>query len=73
MKYPSKLYSIQESVVGKMTLLMEMIPNDGIGVEDFFYKTQRYMALEDFMDAMTCLYMIGSIDITRGNVVFKIC
>lgn len=73
MKYPSKLYSIQESVVGKMTTLMEMIPEEGIGVEDFFYKTQRWMEIEDFMDAMICLYMINSIELTRENVIYKIC
>lgn len=73
MKYPSKLYSIQESVVGKMTMLLEMIPDEGIGVEDFFFKTQRWMEIEDFMDAMTCLYMVNSIEVTRENVIYKIC
>ena len=73
MKYPSKLYSIHESVVGKMTMLLELIPEEGIGVEDFFYKTQRWMSIVDFMDAMTCLYMINSIDVTPENVIYKIC
>ena len=73
MKYPSKLYSVRESVVGKMTMLMEIIPEEGVGVEDFYYMTHKLMCIADFMDAVTCLYMIGAIDVTRENVLFKIC
>ncbi len=73
MKYPSKLYSVQESVVGKMTMLMEMLPEEGVGVEDFYYMTHKLMSIADFMDAVTCLYMINAIDVTRENVIFKIC
>lgn len=73
MKYPSKLYSVQESVVGKMTVLMEMIPDEGVGVEDFYYMTHKLMSIVDFIDAMTCLYMISAIDVTKENVIFKIC
>ena len=73
MKYPSKLYSVQESVVGKMTMLMEMLPEEGVGVEDFYYMTHKLMSIADFMDAVTFLYMINAIDVTRENVIFKIC
>lgn len=56
-----------------MTMLKEMIPDEGVGVEDFYYKTHKLMTIADFMDAMTCLYMIRAIDITSENVIYKIC
>ena len=73
MKYPNKLYSVDESVVGKMVSLMDLIPADGVGIEDFYYIASRKMSISDFIDAMTCLYMIHSIGVTKDNIVFKIC
>jgi len=54
-------------------MLMEMLPEEGVGVEDFYYMTHKMMSIADFMDAVTCLYMINAIDVTRENVIFKIC
>ena len=73
MKYPNKLYSVGESVVGKMVSLMDIIPADGVSIEDFFYMVSRKMSVSDFIDAMTCLYMIQSIGLTQDYIVYKIC
>ncbi len=71
MKYPSKLYSVGESVVGKMAILMELIPNDGIGVDDLFAKAVKKMAVNDAIDALTCMYYINSIELSKENIVYK--
>ena len=73
MKYPNKLYSVGESVVGKMVLLMDLIPDDGVSIEEFFYIASHKMSVSDFIDAMTCLYMIQSIGLTKDYIVYKIC
>ena len=71
MKYPSKLYSVGESVVGKMAVLMELIPYDGIGVDDLFARAAKKMDINDVIDAMTCMYYIGSIELSKENIVYK--
>ena len=71
MKYPNKLYSVGESVVGKMMTLMELIPKDGIGIEDLCNTASNKMLITDFMDALTCLYLIKSIEFTKENIVYK--
>lgn len=48
MKYPNKLYSVKESVVGKMMELAILIPENGIGVEDLYYQAHRGMSVSDF-------------------------
>ena len=71
MKYPSKLYSVGESVVGKMVILMEMIPSDGIGIDDLFVRAAKKMDINDVIDAMTCMYYISSIELSKENIVYK--
>jgi hypothetical protein len=73
MKYPNKLYSVRESVVGKMMELAVLIPENGIGVEDLYYQTHREMSVSDFLDALSCMYMIGSVEVSESNIVRKIC
>ena len=71
MKYPNKLYSVGESVVGKMTTLIELIPKEGIGIEDLFNIASNKMVIMDFIDALTCLYLIKSVEITKENIVYR--
>lgn len=71
MKYPSKLYSVGESVVGKMAVLMELIPANGIGIDDLFVRAVKKMDINDVIDAMTCMYYISSIELSKENIVYK--
>lgn len=73
MKYPNKLYSVGESFVGKMLILMEHIPEDGIGIEDFYYTVSRNISVQDFIDAPTCMYMLKSIRVTQENIIYRVC
>jgi len=73
MKYPNKLYSVGESFVGKMLILMEHIPEDGIGIEDFYYTVSRNISVQDFIDALTCMYMLKSIRVTQENIIYRVC
>lgn len=73
MKYPNKLYSVRESVVGKMMELAVLIPENGIGVEDLYYQAHRGMSVSDFLDALSCMYMIGSVEVSENNIVRKVC
>lgn len=73
MKYPNKLYSVKESVVGKMMELAILIPENGIGVEDLYYQAHRGMSVSDFLDALSCMYIIGSVEVSENNIVRKVC
>ena len=73
MKYPNKLYSVGESFVGKMVILKEHIPEEGIGIEDFYYTVSRKISVSDFIEALTCMYMVQSIRVTQEHVIYKVC
>lgn len=71
MKFPSKLYTVEESVIYQMTRLMEIIPNEGIAINLLFREAKNIMVISDFIDALICMYTIESIKF-KDNMIFRI-
>lgn len=71
MKYPNKLYSVEESVIGKMVLLSEMIPNSGIGVEDLYFQVHENMDVSDYIDALSCMFFINELSLSNNNILYR--
>lgn len=70
MKFPSKLYTVEESVICQMTRLMELIPNEGIAINILFREAKNIMLISDFIDALTCMYTTESIEF-KDNKIFR--
>lgn len=73
MKFPNKLYSVSESVIGMMTQLMEIIPENGEDVLALSLIATKKMSLPDFIDALDCMYAIGYIKINQDHIIVKVC
>lgn len=73
MKFPSKLYGVSESVIGKMTMLMGMIPEGGIDVSDLSFAAGKSMSISDFMDALECMYAVGTIEFIKDHLIVRVC
>ena len=73
MKFPSKLYSVHESVIGKMTVVISKIPDNGIDVEELYINATKTIHTSDFIDALDCMYSIGVINISQDNIIYKLC
>lgn len=73
MKFPSKLYSVSESVIGKMTIVIGMIPDNGIDAVELYTKATKKIHISDFIDALDCMYLIGTININQNNIIYKLC
>ena len=73
MKFPNKLYGVSESVIGKMTQLMEMIPEGGEDVLALSSKATKKMSVFDFIDALECMYAIGVIEFNQDHIIVKVC
>jgi len=71
MKFPNKLYKVEESVIYQMTRLMELIPNDGIAINILFRESNDKMVISDFIDALICMYTTGYIEF-KDNKIFRI-
>lgn len=70
-RMPSKLYNVQESTLWQMREICQAIPEQGITVRELYRQNAGY-SIDDFVDAMTCLYAIDAIvienQIVRRNV-----
>lgn len=71
-KYPDKLYSVPESVVGIMLQVMEIIPDNGILLNDL-KKLMSNIDTSDLIDALTCLYAIQAIKYNSCYFIEKSC
>lgn len=70
MKFPSKLYTVEESVIYQMTRLMELIPNEGIAINMLFREAKDKMVISDFIDALICMYATECIEF-KDNKIFR--
>ena len=73
MKFPSKLYNVSESVIGKMPVVISMIPDYGIDIVELYSKATKTIHTSDFIDALDCMYSIGAIKINQNNIIYKLC
>lgn len=71
-KYPDKLYSVPESVIGIMLQIIEQIPSKGILLIDL-KNSMSHIDTNDFIDALTCLYAIQAIKCNSLYFIEKSC
>ena len=64
MNLPNKFISVPQSVIGNMLLLMEEIP-----LEILQNKLKHKMELVDMIEAITCLYAIGRVEIKNHIII----
>lgn len=70
--YPNKIISVKDSVFMPMCEVLELIPIDGISCVELYEQLAKRLCVEDFVEAMTNLYAICSIDIDN-NIVYRVC
>lgn len=71
-KYPNKLYTVPESIIGIMFKMMEHIPAKGIYLDEL-KTSMSHIDMVDFIDALTCLYAIRSIKCNSSYFIEKSC
>lgn len=69
MKLPNKFISVPQSVIGNMLLLMEQIKRGEIPLDILQNKLKHKMELVDMIEALTCLYAIGRVEIKNHIII----
>ena len=69
MNLPNKFISVQQSVIGNMLLLMDQIKGEEIPLEILQNKLKHKMELVDMIEAITCLYAIGRVEIKNHIII----
>mgnify|MGYP007129887351 FL=1 len=69
MNLPNKFISVPQSVIGNMLLLMGQIKGGEIPLDILQNKLKHKMELVDMIEALTCLYAIGRVEIKNHIII----
>lgn len=69
MNFPNKFIPVPQSVIGNMLLLMEQIKGKEISLDTLQNKLKYKMGIDDMIEALTCLYAIGRVEIKNHLII----
>lgn len=69
MNFPNKFIPVPQSVIGNMLLLMEQIKGKEISLDTLHNKLKYKMEIDDMIEALTCLYAIGRVEIKNHLII----
>ena len=69
MNFPNKFIPVPQSVIGNMLLLMEQIKGKEISLDTLQNKLKYKMETVDMIEALTCLYAIGRVEIKNHLII----
>lgn len=69
MNFPNKFIPVPQSVIGNMLLLMEQIKGKEISLDILQNKLKYKMEIDDMIEALTCLYAIGRVEIKKHLII----
>lgn len=69
MNFPNKFIPVPQSVIGNMLLLMEQIKGKKISLDILQNKLKYKMEIDDMIEALTCLYAIGRVEIKNHLII----
>ena len=66
MRFPSKSNRIQESILYKMTFIMERLQNGPIDVKTLYTELKaRFVDTSEYLEVLDCLYILRKISVDR--------
>lgn len=69
---PNKLFSYNQSILPKAVIIAKTLANGEQGVSELFENLQdQFSGVDEFMDAMDCLYAIGRVELDPDRRVLK--
>ena len=69
MNFPNKFIPVPQSVIGNMLLLVEQIKGKEISLDTLQNKLKYKMEIDDMIEALTCLYAIGRVEIKNHLII----
>lgn len=69
MNFPNKFIPVPQSVIGNMLLLKEQIKGKEISLDILQNKLKYKMEIDDMIEALTCLYAIGRVEIKNHLII----
>jgi hypothetical protein len=72
MKLPNKLYTINESVIGKFPLLLSILSMENQTILSLYNKTySKFETITDFIDTLEALFFLKKIKLNENSGVLQ--
>ena len=68
-KFPSKFIPYERSVIKNMLIIMKNIPKAGAKALTIYNLLPTKIKLEDYIDALVCLYAIKAIKVNNSQII----
>lgn len=69
MRLPNKNTPIQKSILPLLPIILNNIPSDGISLNELYKSINNYFeSVLDFRDSITCLIVIGKINLSNNLI-----
>lgn len=63
MRFPNKVISYKESILSKLTVLLDVLSSKDMSLIELYYDTQKsFSDMWEFIDAIDCLFMLNKIE-----------
>ena len=63
MKFPNKVISYEESILSKLTVILNVLSRKDESLTELYYDTQKYFIdMPEFIDAIECLFVLNKVD-----------
>lgn len=66
MRFPNKITSLNESVIGKGVIILNIISKQDLSIVDLYTKTKKTFPLfSDFIDTLDYLFAVNKIEMSK--------
>lgn len=66
MKFPNKVISFQDSVLSKLTLLLDALSKKDLLLVELYLDTRKsFLDLREFIDAIDCLFALNKLEYNK--------
>ena len=63
MKFPNKVKSYEESILSKLTVILNVLSRKDESLIELYYDTQKYFIdMPEFIDTIECLFVLNKVD-----------
>jgi len=70
---PNKVITLDESIIGKMVILLEKLKGENFSINELFFETQEHFEeIDEFIYSLDVLFLLDKIqvDFSRGAVIY---
>ena len=71
MKFPSKVTTLRESVIYKMTVILEYLQDNPVEPDTLYHILRdQFKGTTEFIDSLDCLYMLQRIGLNEEGQIY---